>query len=213
MLISEVTYKATQAAYARHGYAFFAGGPYDLNLFAIRSDNRDFGRDTFDDFICVAYLDDRLRQQMFICRGTTDPGLTHITHPVFAEAIRNGTAFIAPGQYRGAYAPGWHGAGSYWHEALVQVRPMEYFRVKDADGNIPYLDACPRQSGLFATNLHHAWASGTPERVGNASAGCVVCQRAKDLVTILTLAKTQDARGFGALLTFTLFNENRFLAK
>lgn len=205
---NSLTYEFVAAAYQRKRYRFFASGPYDLNLFAIRNGNRDFRLDAFDDLVGVAYLDYVSRPCVQAWSCTTDPGLTHITHPVFAEAIRAGAAFIAPGQYRQAFRVGYHGAGTYRHEALIQCAAMDYYRVKDADGNIPDLEKMPRANGIYATNIHHAWPSGVPSKIGNASAGCVVLQRAEDLAALVRLARMQNVHNFGSLVTFTLFNES-----
>lgn len=205
---NNITYEQIRDVYARKRYRFFTGVPYDLNLFAIRNRNRDFRVDAFDDLIGVAYIDYANKQKIEVFACTTDPGLTHITHPVFAEAIRAGTAFIVPGQYSKAFRVGYHGAGTYRHEALIQCAPMRYYRVKDEDGNIPQLEGATKATGLYATNIHHAWPNGVPLKIGNTSAGCVVLQRAEDLAALVRLARMQNVHNFGSLVTFTLFNES-----
>ena len=210
---TNITYAQVRRAVEGRGFKFFDAGPYDLNLVAIRNDNRDFETDAFDDLLVCAYLDHDRKPRADVWPCTTDPGLCMITHPTFAEAIANCAAFIAPGQYRGAYVRGWHGAGAWRHEALVQVRRMNYHRVKSATGHVSELDHLPTQWGVFGTNIHRALAAGLARNVGNFSAGCVVLQDAVHLSALLALVTLQTTRGYGASVTLSLILQRFFYIK
>lgn len=211
--MTATSYVQLQRAYAALGYNFFAGGAYDLNLFGIRSANRDFGKDAFDDTLGVAYLDDKCARQIRLWPATTDPGYTHIRNPQFAEAIARGTAFVAAGQYPGAYMEGWHGSGAYRHKALVQVGELAVHRVKSTDPRIWNLESWPVQrSRYWGINIHRAQGWGVTQNVGLYSAGCQVFQIAPDLDDLLALVRLQHAHGFGIYLTYTLLNEIELLA-
>lgn len=216
---TNISYDQVRHAVEAHGFVFFDAGPYDLNLVAIRNDNRDFRTDAFDDLVVCAYLDHNNQQQIEVWPATTDPGLCMITHPVFAEAIARGACFVAPGQYRGVFAPGQHGSGAFKHDALVQVRQMQYYRVKSATGDVPDLDDNPKIWGLFGTNLHHSYSDAqlkyaeqmnAPLRIGNFSAGCQVLLHPEHLTRLLALAALQAQYGHGSALTYSLILQRYF---
>lgn len=205
--MKNLTYAHIAEACAARGYRFFDSGPYDLNVFGVRAANRDFTRDAFDDLIGCAWLDEHSRPQCVAWPATTDPGLTHIAHPQFAEAIAHGTAFIAAGQHARAYATGWHGGGAWRHRALVQVAQVTCHRVKTRDANNIRLEDWPTSRGLYGVNIHHAAPSGVTARVGAYSAGCQVFQQSHHLAALVALVDKQVALGLGRYITYTLFNE------
>lgn len=211
--MTPITYDQVRAACAALGYKFFAGGPFDLNLFGVRGANRDFGRDAFDDTLGAAFLDERGAKQIRLWPATTDPGYTHIHNPQFAEAIARGTAFVAAGQYPRAYHEGFHGTGAFRHKALVQVGEIAVHRVQSRAANIWNLESYPVQSSRYwGVNIHRAQGWGVTENVGLYSAGCQVFQRAGDLDELLALCFLQEKNGFGSWFTYTLFNEQDFIA-
>ena len=79
--------------------------PFNLNLIGIRTANRNQTKDLFDDWITCTY-----RERVggsFVTnwwRATTDPGKQALLHPELYNA--DGTASMAPGQYKAAYVIG-----------------------------------------------------------------------------------------------------------
>src|SRR3990167_8174555 len=87
----------------KKGYAFFekADKPFNLNIIGIRSSNNK--PDSFDDLITVSW-NYKAGWNLLKFSATTDPGLYWLNNPINVE----GTAILAPGQYRGAFCKGFH---------------------------------------------------------------------------------------------------------
>ena len=153
------------------GYAVFEGGPYDLNLFGIRSTNRTANQ--FDDLIGCAYLDGRTWRVQY-WPSTTDPGTLN---GELATHNPKGAAILAPGQYRGAYKIGPHGSTKY---AALTQRGAEVTVYRDATGDgVLNLDPDTLETGWFGINIHassmrpYADEKNTA-KVRNWSEGCQV---------------------------------------
>ena len=111
--MSEYTRERIEAVMRAKGYAFFTEGDYNLNLLAVRSGRE--ATNLFDDtFLAVFKVDGAWETREYAC--TTDPGTYWLRN-----GLEKGTAVLAPGQYRGAFALGKH-KGEY--EALVQAAPV-----------------------------------------------------------------------------------------
>lgn len=172
------------------GYATFSGLE-SLNLIAERSPGN--MPDAFDDlFHAVMMTNAGWLHRIYAC--TTDPGAYWLRNPGRVD----GTAIIAPGQYRGAYREGLH-KGRY--PALVQCGPVDVFRDRSQDGTP---DATgPRYTGLYGVNIHRANADRTSTVVDKWSAGCIVLPDRRDHDELLTLYRRSATR-YGALVTLTL---------
>lgn len=196
-------YEAVRALYERRDFAFFEGA-YNLNIFGVRAANRDQAGDCFDDLIGVAYTDDDSARTVAVFPATTDPGVTHMTDPVFAAAKANGTAILKEGQYRSAYVLGMHGRGNWRHRALQQVRPVVVYRDNNRDTQLDMISYATSE-GLFGINIHGASLWGEAERIGAYSAGCQVIKKGDDLRRLTTLCGRQiELRGWNSF-TYTLF--------
>jgi hypothetical protein len=196
---SIITYDRLKAITTAKKYKFFTGGPYDLNLIGIRTeDNR---ANTFNDFFVIVYLDDQLRPQVFIEMATTDPGLYYLHHPMRV----NGTAILKPGQYPSCWTLGLH-KGQY--KALVQCGPMTVYRDNDRDSN---LDVIPgtEETGLFDIQYHHA-GNEFSWLVDRWSAGCQVAARVDDYDKSMGIINQQISHGHGRKFTYTLLVEKDF---
>lgn len=153
------------------GFKVFDGGPYDLNLFGIRSKNRTANE--FDDLIGCAYLDGKTWRVQY-WPATTDPGTLN---GKLATKNPKGAAILAPGQYRGAYEIGPHGSSGY--TALVQRGgPVTVFRDNTGDTRLDF-NRDTLESGYFGINIHASSMDPYGDekettQVSNWSEGCQV---------------------------------------
>ena len=153
------------------GFKVFDGGPYDLNLFGIRSKNRTANE--FDDLIGCAYLDGKTWRVQY-WPATTDPGTLN---GKLATKNPKGAAILAPGQYRGAYEIGPHGSSGY--TALVQrCGPVTVFRDNTGDTRLDF-NRDTLESGYFGINIHASSMDPYGDekettQVSNWSEGCQV---------------------------------------
>lgn len=179
-------------AYTRRGYRFFERGDYNLNLFGVRHPRREAGR--FDDLVgCICRYGGRW--QLALWEATTDPGTYYLNEPMRLD----GTAIMAPGQWRSLWGIGLH-RGQY--EALVQRGVVKVFRDNNGDGQLDTGDSTT--FGASGINLHKAGQHSTD--VGRWSAGCQVLARAADFEALMGLARAQVAAGLGERFTYTLFD-------
>ena len=118
---------------ATGGATFESEHAYDLNLFGIRS--ADTRPNTFNDLIGCVYRNRKGAWQLETWTATTDPGLYYREHPSRVE----GTAWLKPGQYRGAYTLDLH-KGKYL--ALCQrTGPVTVYRDADRSADLDTLTA------------------------------------------------------------------------
>ena len=180
------------------GYAIFQNGPYDLNLFGIRSAHLFPG--SFDDLMGCAYQNVEGSWVVEYWQATTDPGLYWLEHPQNVK----GCAILCPGQYRGVYAIDKH-AGAY--DALCQRNgPVTVWRDNDRDKVLDH--DVETDTGMFGINLHHASYTGTSSVVGKWSAGCQVIANIKDFERMMELARLQQQHHPGwKSYTYTLLEE------
>lgn len=185
------------------GHRVFTAGSYDLNLVGVRSPSR--VPEAFDDTLHVVYREsarpgDPAGEGPWVVRRyacTTDPGLYWLRNPGRVE----GTAVLAPGQYRGCWELGKH-RGQY--EALVQRGPVAVYRDRDRDGEID-LTGDPVW-GVFGINLHRASAVRTSAAVERWSAGCQVLARPDDFAEVMGLCR-KAAKLWGPRFTYTLLED------
>jgi hypothetical protein len=204
-ILNKTNFENIKKIYNSKNYAFFEKGNYNLNIFGIRNSNHK--ADQFDDVLGVVYIIDG-KNYTHLWPATTDPGATELTNPSFPNAIAKGVAIMAEGQYRGAYQLGFHGSGTWRHEALVQIKPVRIYR--DSNRNT-ILDFLPKtlESGLYGINIHGSSLWGVAQNVGRASAGCQVFQAGKDLREFIAICKKASAV-WGNSFTYTLFNQSDF---
>ena len=163
------------------GFAVFDGGhAYNLNLISIRT--KSIQPNAFNDLMTCTYRETpggSWITKYWAC--TTDPGLFWLRNPMNV----NGTAIIAPGQYRGAYRLDLH-AGKYL-AICNREKPIRVYRDNNKD---EVLDMDPEtiQEGVFNCNIHKAGLNST--RVDRWSAGCTVL-REGGFIEMMNLAKAQ----------------------
>lgn len=199
---NDVTLESVKKAYEYMGYAYFEKGDYNLNIFGIR--NSDLQSSKFNDIVGVTYKVDG-KWKLFKADATTDPGTYYRTNLMNVD----GTAIMAPDQYRGAYTIGMH-RGKY--EALRQKKPMKYWRDSNHDGKLDLGGKVWEE--IAYTNIHRATAAtgGVSLETSNFSAGCQVIASQPKWVEFMNLAyKARDI--FGSSFTYTLFTEPQFFCK
>ncbi len=179
--------------------------PYQLNIVGMRSKSTNSNR--FDDEIHVFYKMPNGKWNYHIYPATTDPGTFWLNNPSYSQ----GTAILAQGQYKNAYAIGLH-KGKY--EALVQHKPVTVIRDYDRDALLDFNNGT-RQSGEFGINIHRAESSGTTKYINKYSAGCQVFQNATDFDEFMKLCEQHRAL-YGNAFTYTLVDfrsANRIILK
>jgi hypothetical protein len=167
--------------------------PYQLNIVGLRNTTTDSNR--FDDEIHVFYKKPDGKWDYHIYPATTDPGTFWLNNPSYAQ----GTAILAQGQYKNAYALGLH-KGLY--EALTQQKPVTVIRDYDRDALLDFKNGT-RETGNFGINIHRAEISGTTKYINKYSAGCQVFQNANDFAAFMKLCE-QHRKLYGNSFTYTL---------
>lgn len=169
--------------------------PYQLNIVGLRSKSTEANR--FDDEIHVFYKKQDGKWNYHIYPATTDPGTFWLNNPMYDQ----GTAILAQGQYKNAYAIGMH-KGKY--EALTQVRPVTIIRDYDRDALLDFYNG-NLDTGYFGINIHRAESEGTTKVIGKYSAGCQVFQNAEDFQSFLKLCDVHKQL-YGNSFTYTLID-------
>lgn len=199
-----IDFERLKAIFRAKGYVFFDNGrPFNLNCMGIRSQVVDQQPDLYNDWLGIATRDAQGRSIVEWYRATTDPGIAHLQDPVFAEAIRGGTAILVPGQYRSAYCLGFHGWGSYRHQALVQCLPLPVYRDRNRNSLLD-TEQPTITTGLYGINIHASALHGESKQVGRFSAGCQVFASAQDYQRARFWWNAQVQAGFGPRFTYTL---------
>jgi hypothetical protein len=157
----DITTDSLVNVYKKNNY-ILKTNPYELNVFGIRS--KGGMTNTFNDIIGALRLNWGGSWEVLICKGTTDPGLYWLQHPMNV----NGTAILMPGQYIGSHKTGKHN-GKY--RALVQCGKLRIWRDRDQDQEYDY--TAPQDAINTGINIHHAGVNSII--VDKWSAGCQVC--------------------------------------
>lgn len=190
----------------RKGFVIY-DKPYQLNIWGIRSRNEKPNR--FDDELHVFYVEgDQSERKLgfgfkkwmhYVFPITTDPGTYWLNNPMNPQ----GTAMLAPGQYRDTYKIDLH-RGKYY--ALCQrLNKVKVLRDYNRDAILDFQNGTPDQ-GMFGINIHRARKSGSTYTVDNHSAGCQVFKRAKDFDLFMRLCEVH--RGiYGNQFTYTLIDQ------
>lgn len=185
-----------KSLFDKKGYAFFTNGEYNLNIIGVRSEQNNKVTNKFDDVVVIDYSTSKGHIRN-IYPFTTEPGLYYMQNPL----VKNGTAILVPGQYRGAYQIGIHRN----YIALVQAKSVKVYR----DGNKDKIyDLLPSktENGLFAINIHRASAKGESKDVNKFSAGCQVFANCNDFDHFMELCQT-SRKIYGNSFTYTLIDE------
>jgi hypothetical protein len=195
------TIEQIKTVLGRKGYTFFDGDkPYDLNIIGIRK-TRDSIINTFEDTISVIYRDENRNPVQETYAATTKPGTFYLTHPMSA----GGTAILAPGQYKWAYALGLH---RNQYRALVQVKPVKVFRDDDRDNQVD-INPAKISQGIYGINIHRSNPFVPSHSVDKWSAGCQVIQDPADFDRLIALCDCA-VKQYGNLFTYTLLNQDDF---
>lgn len=199
--------KRVRGVMLKKGYQWFETGDYNINLIGIRCNSNTAGN--WDDLFMIVFKIDGI-WQVVSYRGTTDPGPDELINPSFPEAKLNGTAIVAPGQYRKLWTVGKH----HGHKALQQIGNIQIFRDKNKDKVIDKNPSTLKWWNWSAGINHHStWG---PRRwydfVYNWSAGCQVAnyhadsKEWNDIMDIFVKAEQEWGKG----ITYTLLEEGDF---
>jgi hypothetical protein len=169
--------------------------PYQLNIVGLRSKNTN--ANSFDDEIHVFYRTEKDDWNYHSYKATTDPGTFWLNNPSYSQ----GTAILAQGQYKDAYAIGLH-RGKY--EALRQVKPVTVIRDYNRDSLLDFNNGT-QQTGVFGINIHRAESDGTTKYIDKYSAGCQVFQNAGDFIQFMDLCERHKSL-YGNTFTYTLID-------
>ena len=193
------------------GHKVFRGGPHDLNVGGIRSE--DTGANSFNDFNFIFWWDQG-NYSGLIVPSTTDPGTYWRDQP----PNKKGTAIMLPGQYRGAYSIGKH-QGKY--ECLKQKKPIDFFRVQDGVDWVRLYDimlyedevnGVEKETSVIGANIHRASATRTSTQVDKWSAACQVIASPHHYDAFMALARGQVALGGGSSFSYTLLLEDQLIS-
>jgi len=195
----DLSYAQIKRLYKKKKYKFCTG-TYNLNIFGIRDLCSE--KDTFNDFVGVAYEDDLCQKKVDLYPSTTDPGLHYLRNPL----NKDGTIIMLEGQYKACYKLGIHGrTGLYPYKALEQCGSMDYVRDNNKDDKYD-IDISKKITGVFKTNLHRCSKWKIVRYIGRYSAGCQVVQDPKHFDELMVTANRQQSLGFGDKFSYTLFN-------
>jgi hypothetical protein len=177
-------------------HAFFENGALNLNIVGFRT--LPGTPDRFDDTLYVIYRKSASSSLMINAfKVTLDPGLYWLRNPSHVE----GTAILAPGQYRSAWKLGLH-KGQY--KALVQDGEAVFFRDRDKDDQI---DLTGRLfPGVIGANIHRAAAKGETQKVGKYSAGCTVFADRFEYDFFMDLCE-RSSKLYGPRFTYTVLHD------
>lgn len=191
----EVTYQQMELALKRLKYVFFKG-VYNLNMICVRKNTA--VPDLFDDTYLMVYEGHGKVKRVFHAPITADPGLYALQNP----SNPKGTAILKPGQYRGAYAPGYHRG----YAAFVQVKPVTVWRDGNKDNRLDF--GGREDTGMFGINIHRTIKDSFAATVGRHSYGCQVIQADIDLQYARELNRMQKRHVGTAAMTYTLIWES-----
>ena len=179
----------------KSGHVIFEKGEFNLNIIVTRllpgRPNR------FDDLLNIVWREEG-KWVDFRCQCTADPGLSRV------QSSMKGLASVVPGQYRGVWKLGLHGAsrpGYAAYEALVQRGPISVWRDRNRDGSPDREGRI--ETGLFGINYHRATKTGTSIIVDDWSEGCIVNPSVTDFDESIRICK-RAAAFWGDRFTLTL---------
>ena len=179
----------------KYGFMVFDDGPYDLNIIAVR--NLENNANQYDDKLHVCYLSEDGHWREDIFQVSTDPGRYWLEK----EDYKACAVYAHPQQARGAYKVGMH-RGKY--EALVQWRPVLYWRDENKDEKADYGGEVFKDT--IGLNIHRSSIHDSDE-INKYSAGCIVFSKMAEWEAFMELVhKQKRIMGFHTF-TFTLIAE------
>lgn len=152
-------------AIQKKGYPL-KNGTYELNIIGIRNDNAN--PHSFDDTLCVLFIDEYGDDTLLCFSYTTDPGLYFLKNPLNI----NGCAIMKEGHYVDVYKLGKHRG----YKALEQVGNIRFVRDNDKDDQLDF-NARYEINRNIKANIHHATIPETASVVNKWSAGCQVINK------------------------------------
>jgi hypothetical protein len=173
------------------GYEIFTNDKHSYNINIVGWRNVDAEENMFDDIISLFWIHKGFWEERHY-PATTLPGTPWLLNP----SEPDGTAILAPGQYKGAYVMGLHRG----YPALVQVKPVKVYRDNDRDSQIDAYSGTI-ETGLFGINIHKAGA--WSKVVGQNSAGCQVFQKSADFEDFMRICRL-SANYWRNSFTYTL---------
>ena len=181
------------AQLAKLGYTIFLSGDYNVNIIGVRKTL--MLTDKFDDLLYVIYKDNGtwVTKEYQI---TTDPGTHYLTYPM----NKKGTAVLAEGQYRGAFAL----KEFKGYTALVQEKPVIVWRTLDE--NI-IDDMATLDTGYFGIAIHRSKTDVVTTHIGKWSAGCQVFANPAEFAEFISILQ-RAAKKYGNSFTHTLVHES-----
>lgn len=179
---------------SKRKYEIFRGN-YNLNVIGLRKAvPSNVEVNLFNDRICAMFELDGI-WQLRCWSATTDPGKYWLENPMNVQ----GTAILAPGQYKDSHKLGLHKGES---PALVQVGRLTVFRDANKDAKLDF--ESPTTGSGMGINIHRAGSNSS--LVDKWSAGCQVFKRSSELDELLDLVRRQSAAGYGDGISYTLLD-------
>jgi len=178
-----------------YGFKVFSDGAYDLNIIGVR--NLENNANQYDDKLHVCYLSEDGHWKEDIFQVSTDPGRYWLEK----EDYKACAVYKHPQQARGAYKVGLH-RGNY--EALVQWKPVEYWRDGNKDEKADYGGEVFKD--VIGLNIHRSSIHDSDE-INRYSAGCIVFSKMADWEAFMKLVHKQKRTMGYHTFTFTLIAE------
>ena len=114
--MASLEYNILEKAFEKKGYIFHNIGRFQLNIFGVRTKNK--VADSFDDWIGVAYINEKNDKICEAFRSTTDAGTYWLKNPM----RKSGTALLVPNQYLRAYRFGYHRSCNSFSRMLLVLK-------------------------------------------------------------------------------------------
>lgn len=160
-----------------------------FNLFGIR-DESGIKNDVINDKL--GFWTD---SELFICSGTTDPGVYWTLSKEHNEA---GTFHLLEGHHKAIWTFGIHKGYSALVNDYKYCRPTKGWR--DSDFDFAYSKKDRIVCDYFGVNFHRMHSDIIVKLIGKYSAGCQVVQNPKDFAYILQRAKESGEKVFNYML-------------
>lgn len=193
------TYKELQDALIRKGYKWFSK-PLSLNFIWERTSYK--ATNIFDDWLHIAYIDEKGAEKVLTIPATTKPGVKgSLDSPITVEGF-TGTAIIAEGQYLSAWEFRDTTREFSKYPYFRQVEKINYWRDGNKDRLIDRINKFV--SKLWGTHWHKMSNVGTygSGLVNNWSLGCMGAPE-PEFKTILPLVR-RSVNFFGSKFTGTV---------
>lgn len=194
-----LSYSWAKKTFEDYGYKFFTK-PMSLNIFGIRANEST--PNSFDDVICLAYIDKNGEEVFKMYQGSTDPGLAYLEGKMLNP---KGTLILPAGQHLKLFKLGLHHRK---YTALVQNRSVKVIRDGDKDGMLDF-DSKVEDYGMFGLNLHRCNKNSLADSVSVHSAGCQILRDIIDWNEFIGIIM-DAADVYGKVFTYTLFDERNF---